>query len=51
MSPRGYKSKVALIGDAAPILRRLIDQLAKFNTRASRKKRCRSVRRSCGAAR
>jgi len=27
------KPKVALVGDAAPILRRLIDSLAKFNTR------------------
>ena len=30
---RLHKPKVALIGDAAPILRRLIDSLAKFNTR------------------
>jgi acetolactate synthase-1/2/3 large subunit len=30
---RYSKPKVALIGDAAPILRRLIDELAKFNTR------------------
>jgi len=31
--PRLHKPKVALIGDAAPILRRLIDELAKFNSR------------------
>jgi acetolactate synthase-1/2/3 large subunit len=30
---RLHKPKVALVGDAAPILRRLIDSLAKFNTR------------------
>jgi acetolactate synthase-1/2/3 large subunit len=30
---RLHKPKVALIGDAAPILRRLIDELAKFNQR------------------
>jgi acetolactate synthase-1/2/3 large subunit len=30
---RLYKPKVALIGDAEPILRHLIDQLAKFNSR------------------
>jgi len=35
---RIQKPKVTLIGDAAPILRRLIDQLSKFNTRrASRR--------------
>jgi acetolactate synthase-1/2/3 large subunit len=28
---RLYKPKIALIGDAAPILRRLIDELARFN--------------------
>lgn len=30
---RLHKPKVALVGDAAPILRRLIDQLLKFNVR------------------
>ena len=30
---RLHKPKVALIGDAAPILRRLIDALEKFNSR------------------
>lgn len=30
---RLHKPKVALVGDAAPILRRLIDQLVKFNVR------------------
>jgi acetolactate synthase I/II/III large subunit len=30
---RLHRPKVALIGDAAPILRRLIDELAKFNSR------------------
>jgi acetolactate synthase-1/2/3 large subunit len=35
---RLQKPKVALIGDAAPILRRLIDQLAKFNTRRTSRK-------------
>ena len=30
---RLHKPKVALIGDAAPILRRLIDELAKYNSR------------------
>ena len=30
---RQHKPKVALIGDAAPVLRRLIDELGKFNSR------------------
>jgi acetolactate synthase I/II/III large subunit len=30
---RQYKPKVALVGDAPPVLRRLIDQLVKFNVR------------------
>ena len=30
---RLYKPRVALIGDAAPVLRKLIDELLKFNTR------------------
>jgi len=34
---RLHKPKVALIGDAAPILRRLIDELAKFNARRARR--------------
>ena len=53
---RLHKPKVALVGDAAPILRRLIDSLAKFNTRrASRademRQRQAKLQRAAGQAR
>ena len=48
---RYRKPAVALIGDAAPVLRKLIDALAKTNTSARRDtRRCRNGRRRCASA-
>ncbi len=48
---RMQKPKVALIGDAAPILRRLIDATRPNSTRVARRAgtRCRSARPSCAS--
>ena len=48
--PARYKPKAALIGDAAPILRKLIDELASSISAAPRAAtKCRSARPSCAS--